>query len=137
MTIADKPTELAEQVLESVRTGGQEAIEAVRRFLDAVDQALPRLGAAASWRQQVIDSGLEMAERLIQAQYDFLRNVVHSAGQSLGASPPRAEVETPNPGKEPRSPASGSKPVGGRGARPSRTARPAKSAVGASASPTA
>jgi hypothetical protein len=35
----------------------------------------------------VIDSGLEMAESLVQAQYDFLRNVVRSAGQSLGASP--------------------------------------------------
>ena len=136
MTIVDKPTELAEQVLDSLKAGGQEALEAVRKFLDVVDQALPRLSAAASWRQQVIDSGLEMAERLVQAQYDFLRNVVHSAGQSLGASPPRAEVEPPNPGKEPRSPASGS-PVSGRGARPSRTARPARSTVGASASPTA
>ena len=86
MAIADKPTELAEQVLESLKTGGQEAIEALKRFVDTVDKALPRLGEAPSWRQQVIDSGLEMAESLVQAQYDFLRNVVHSAGRSLGAS---------------------------------------------------
>ena len=88
MAIANKPTELTEQVLESVRTGEQAALEALPKFNDTGDQALPRLGAAPSWRQQVIDSGLEMADGLVQAQYDFLRNVVHSAGQSLGASPP-------------------------------------------------
>ena len=73
--------------MESVKTGEQAAIEAVRKFVDSVDQALPHLGEAPTWRQQVIDSWLEMADRLVQAQYDFLRNVVHSAGQSLGASP--------------------------------------------------
>ena len=93
MTIADKPTELAEQMLESLKTGGQEAIEALRKFVDTVDKALPRLGEAPSWRQQVIDSGLEMAESLVQAQCDFLRNVVRSAGQSLGASPTVEKVE--------------------------------------------
>ena len=88
MAIADKPTELSEQVLESVKTGQQAALEAVRKFVDTVDQTLPSLGEAPSRRQQVIDSGLEMAESLVQAQYDFLRNVVSSAGKSLGASPP-------------------------------------------------
>lgn len=86
MAIADKPTQRSEQVLVSVKAGEQAAIEAVRKFVDAVDQALPRLGAAPSRRQKVIDSGLEMADRLVQAQYDFLRNIVHAAGQSLGAS---------------------------------------------------
>ena len=86
MAIADKPTELSEQVLDSVEAGQQAALEAVRKFVDTVDQALPRLGAAPSLRQQVIDSGLGMADGLVQAQYDFLRNVVRSAGQSLGAS---------------------------------------------------
>ena len=88
MAIANKPTELSEQVLESVKAGEQAALEALRKFVETVDQVLPRLGEAPSWRQQVIDSGLEMAESLVQAQYDFLRNVVSSAGKSLGASPP-------------------------------------------------
>ena len=82
----------AEQVLESVKTGQQAALEAVRKFVDTVDQALPRLGEAPSRRQRVIDSGLEMAESLVQAQYDFLRNVVQSAGQSLGASIPSEKL---------------------------------------------
>ena len=87
MAIADKPTELTEQVLASVKTGEQAVLEAVRKFVESVDQALPHLGEPPSRRQKVIDSGLEMADRLVQAQYDFLHNVVRSAGQSLGASP--------------------------------------------------
>ena len=86
MAIADKPTEVSEQVLESVKSGQQAAIEAVRKFVDTVDQALPKLGEAPSVRQRVIDSGLEMADSLVQAQYNCLRTVVRSAGQSLGAS---------------------------------------------------
>ena len=46
MAIANKPTELTEQVLESVKAGEQAALDAVRKFIDTVDQALPRLGAA-------------------------------------------------------------------------------------------
>ena len=88
MAIADKPTELSEQVLESLKTGGQTAIEAVRRFTDTVDKAVPLHGDDASKRQQVVDSALEMADRLVQTQYDFLHNVVRSAGHSLGASRP-------------------------------------------------
>jgi len=95
MAIANKPTELSEQVLESVKAGEQAALEALRKFVETVDRVLPRLGAAPSWRQQVIDSGLEMAESLVQAQYDFLRNVVHSAGQSLGASTTTEKSTTP------------------------------------------
>lgn len=87
MAIADKPTELTEQALASVKTGGQAVLEAVGKFVDSVDQALPQLGEPPSRRQKVIDSGLEMADRPVQAQYDFLHNVVRSAGQSLGASP--------------------------------------------------
>jgi len=88
MAIADKPDELSEQVIESVKEGQQAALEAVRRFVDTVDQTLPLGGDEPSRRQKVIDSGLEMADRLVQAQFNFLRNVVHSAGQSLGAAPP-------------------------------------------------
>lgn len=88
MAIADKPTELSEQVLESVKTGQQAAVDAVRKFVDTVDQSLPGRGDEPSVRQKVIDSGLEMADRLVQTQYDFLRSVVRSSGHAFGASAP-------------------------------------------------
>ena len=51
MAIADKPAELSEQVIESVKEGQQAALEAVRRFVDTVDQTLPLGGDEPSRRQ--------------------------------------------------------------------------------------
>jgi hypothetical protein len=57
---------------------------AVREFVDTVGKT--QTGEDPSKRQEVIDSALEMADRLIQTEYDFLRSIVQSAGKSLGAS---------------------------------------------------
>lgn len=82
----ERTAELSERVLKEVKSGQESAIEAVRRFMESVDKALPPRGGNPSRRQEVIDSALEMSEKLVQTQYDFLRNVVHSAGETLGAS---------------------------------------------------
>ncbi len=84
MAIVDKTTELSEDVLESVKTGQQHALAAVRTFVDTVATTLT--GEDPSKQHEVIDSALEMADRLVKTQYDFLRSIVHSAGKSLGAS---------------------------------------------------
>ena len=81
----EETTELSERVLKEVERGQQSAIEAVRQFMESVDKALPPHGEKASRRQEVIDSALEMSEKLVRTQYDFLRGVVHSAGETLGA----------------------------------------------------
>jgi len=82
----DRTAELSDEVLKSLESGQRAAIEAVRKFIDTVDQALPPHGEAPSRRQQVIDGAMEMAERLVHVQYDFLRKVVANAGKSLGRS---------------------------------------------------
>ena len=86
--VAADATELSEEVLQSVEDGQRAAIDAVQRFVDRVDRVLPALphGEEASRRQEVIDSALEMADRLVHTQYEFLRNVVDSAGKALGGS---------------------------------------------------
>jgi hypothetical protein len=76
-----RPVELSEEVLKSVESGQRAAIEAVRKFVDTVDEALP--GHEATKRQPVIDAAMEMAEKLVHTQYDFLRKIVDSAGKSL------------------------------------------------------
>lgn len=81
----ERTTELSEQVLEQVKSSQQNAIEAVRKFMESVDDVLPH-DENPSKRQEVIDSALEMSERLVQTQYDFLTNVVNSAGEALGGS---------------------------------------------------
>ena len=87
MAIVDRPTELSGEVLESVEKGQRAAIEAVRKFVDTVDEKLPSLGDEhPSRRQDVIDAALDMADSLVHTQYDYLRNVVDSAGKALGTS---------------------------------------------------
>lgn len=57
-----------------------------RPFVDTVDQALPAQGEGPSRRQEVIDSAMEMADRLVHTQYEFIRNVIDSAAKSLSRS---------------------------------------------------
>jgi hypothetical protein len=71
---------LSDEVLKSVESGQRSAIEAVRKFVDTVDQALPPHAEGPSRRQDVIDAAMEMADRLVHTQYDFLRKVVGDAG---------------------------------------------------------
>jgi hypothetical protein len=82
----ERTTELSEDVLKSLDDGARSSIEAVRRFVETVDRALPPRGEGPSRREEITDSALEMAQRLVHTQYDFLRKVMDSAGKSLTRS---------------------------------------------------
>ncbi len=84
-TTVKATSELSEELLNSVEDGQRAAIEAVHKFVDAVDHTLPALphGGDVSRRQEIIDSALEMADRLVHTQYDFIRKVVDSAGKAV------------------------------------------------------
>jgi hypothetical protein len=82
----DRTTKLSEEVLDSVEKGQRAAIEAVRKFVDTVDQALPAHPEGPSRRQEIVDSAMEMADRLVHTQYDIIRKVIDSAGKSLSRS---------------------------------------------------
>jgi hypothetical protein len=79
----DRTTELSDEVLKSLESGQRAAIEAVRKFVDTIDEQLPAVGERPSRRQEVVDSAMEMADRLVHTQYDFIRSVVQSAGKAL------------------------------------------------------
>jgi hypothetical protein len=83
VSAVDRATELSDEVLKSLESGQRAAIEAVRKFVDTVDDALPALGERPSRREEVIDAAMEMADRLVQTQYDFVRKVVQNAGKTL------------------------------------------------------
>jgi DNA-binding transcriptional regulator YbjK len=85
-TAIDKTTKLSEEVIDSVEKGQRAAIEAVRKFVDTVDEALPAHGEGPSRRQEIVDSAMEMADRLVHMQYEFIRKVIDSAGKSLSGS---------------------------------------------------
>lgn len=78
-----RTTELSEEVLSELEDGARGALDAVRSFLLTVDEALPPHGDGPSRREQITDSALEMAQRLVHTQAEFLRKVVDSAGKSL------------------------------------------------------
>jgi hypothetical protein len=78
-----RTTDLSEQVLEQLQEGQRGAIAAVRKFVGSADDAVPSLSDGPSRPQEVIDSALEMSERLVQVQYEFVRSVVKSAGDAL------------------------------------------------------
>ena len=58
----------------------------MRKFTETVDRSLPSRGDAPSRRQEVVDSALEMAEKLVHTQYDFIRKVIDSAGAATHRS---------------------------------------------------
>ena len=76
-----RAAELSDEVLESVKSGQQAAIEAVRKFVDSVDEALP--DAVHPLRTTIVVSALELADQLVTTQYEFLRSVVRSADRAL------------------------------------------------------
>lgn len=82
----DQTRELSEEVLQSVEAGQRAAIDAVRKFVDTVDKTLPQPESGPSKRREVVDAAMEMANRLVHIEYDFLRKVVDSAGKSLTGS---------------------------------------------------
>jgi len=78
-----RTADLSEEVLKTVEAGQLAAIEAVRKFVDTVDEALPAIGDRPSRRETLIDAALDMADKLVTTQYDFLRSIMHSADRSL------------------------------------------------------
>lgn len=81
----ERTRELSDEVLDSLEKGQRAAIEAVRKFVDTVDHTLPALPheEGPSRRQEIVDSALEMADRLVHTQHEFIHKVIDSASKSL------------------------------------------------------
>jgi hypothetical protein len=80
--------QLSKDIARSVEDGQRAAIDAVQRFIDSIDHTLPALphGEGPSRRQEIIDAALQMADRLVHTQYEFIRKVVEETGASLERS---------------------------------------------------
>ena len=83
--LVDRTAHLSEEVLKSVESGQRAAISAVRKFVDTIEEAFPASADGPSRREKVVEAALDMADKLVTTQYDFLRSVVHSADQALKA----------------------------------------------------
>jgi hypothetical protein len=83
--VVDRTTDLSDELLKSVEAGERAVIEAVRKFVDTVERTRPHSDKGPSRRQEVFGSAMEMVDRLVHTQYDFLRKVIDSAAKSLSS----------------------------------------------------
>jgi hypothetical protein len=80
-------------VLKSLEAGERAAIDAVGQFLLSVEEALPQEVAGTSEvARKITESGLEMVDRLVHTEFDFLRDVVDSTAKSIGREGARSQA---------------------------------------------
>ena len=73
-----------DEVLKSVESGQRAVIDAVRKFVGAVDESMPAHGDDhPSRRNTIVDAALDMADKLVKTQYEFIRSVVSNASETL------------------------------------------------------
>ncbi len=80
----DRTAEMSDDVLKSVESAQRGVIDAVRKFIDSVDKAMPLHGEGATRRQEIIDSAMDMVDRLVQTEHDFVRKIIDASAKSLG-----------------------------------------------------
>ena len=74
-----KMAERTAHVIESVRQTTEPALEAVRDFMDTVNDVFPDLGEDGP-RRKIIDSAFEMTEKLVGLSTRFAEQVVKESG---------------------------------------------------------
>ncbi len=73
---------VSKDVVQALEESGRDAVEAVGRFLVAVEEALPQLEGARGVEKRITDSAVELVQRLIRTQSEFVCKAVESAGKS-------------------------------------------------------
>jgi hypothetical protein len=85
-TVVERAGAVTDEVLESVNASRRAAIEAVRKFVGALEEETPAL-VDASRRKALIDGGLELADELSTALMELLRSIVRTASGALSSTP--------------------------------------------------
>ncbi len=77
----------AERIIDSLADAERTALEAVRRFLDTVNNAFPDVGPDGGARQRVIDSAFRMTEELVGTSNEFAHRLVQVGVDAAGRAP--------------------------------------------------
>ncbi len=85
-TVVERAAGLSDEVLESVEAGRRVAIEAMRKFMNTVNEATPAL-VDPSRRKTIVDAALDLADSLVTTRVEFLRSVVRSASEAVSSKP--------------------------------------------------
>src|SRR5664280_1395235 len=79
----------AERLITSLAGAERSALEAVRKFLDTVDDAFPHRGEGVGQRQKIIDSAIKMTEELVGASSQLAERLVKVGGSAAKRAPAR------------------------------------------------
>ncbi len=71
------------RVIESVRHAEENALEAVRRFVDTVDSVFPDLGQDGP-RRRIIDSAFKMTQELVGTSTELAETILKATSDTLG-----------------------------------------------------
>jgi hypothetical protein len=85
-TMAKRAADLSDEVLERVEARQHAAIEALRKFLDRLDDAVPNLVDDPSVRKKVVDAIGDYYEQLATTTNEFVAKLVRSAVGTLNES---------------------------------------------------
>lgn len=89
--VVDRTADLTEGVFKAVEAGQRAAIDAVRKFVETIDKTIPEVVASPSQRQTVIDAALDMADKLVTTQYNFLSSIVRNVDRSVSKTEDKQE----------------------------------------------
>jgi flagellar biosynthesis/type III secretory pathway protein FliH len=95
-TLAERAVTLSDERLKSLEANRRNAMQAVCKFLDDVDEAIPAT-VDPSIRKRIVDLALELADKLGATQLEFQRSVSSSVSEALtprrpGSAPASEEV---------------------------------------------
>ena len=76
--------DLLDDVREAAKGGQHAAAEALRAFRQTVDEAVPQ--AVQPLRTKIVDAAIELADKLVAAQFQLNRDLIHSAERALSKS---------------------------------------------------
>ena len=76
--LTESSDELLQQWIALAKSSEETALATVHKFVDTVEHAMPLDVVDLSKRREVIDAALEMAQRLIHTQQDFVRSALRS-----------------------------------------------------------
>jgi hypothetical protein len=97
-TMAKRAADLSDEVLRRVEARQRAAIEALRKFMDRLDNAMPNLVDEPSVRKKVVDVIGEYYEQLVTTTNEFVARMVRSTIGTLNkrpATPAAKAVATP------------------------------------------
>ncbi len=87
---------ILDEVIETVDREERAALDAIRTFVEAVDDALPSVGweAARRRRAEIVEAGLKMIEQMLDVSTDAARRLAETVRRALPELDRRASAAT-------------------------------------------